>query len=171
MSHLSPVFARRSIRKFQSRPVEEEKIEILLRAAMAAPSAHNQQPWAILVLDERETLDGISRVHPYAQMLRQAPLAFLVLGTMDKLKTELFWPQDCAAAVENVMVEAVNQGLGSCWMGVYPVQELQDALGALLSVPPNLMPFALIALGYPGEEKEPSKRFDPARVFRNRFPD
>jgi len=149
--------------------VEEEKIEILLRAAMAAPSAHNQQPWAVVVIDDRTILEAIPDFHPYSKMLLTAPLAFLVCGDTEHLKAEMFWEQDCAAAVENVLVEAVHQGLGSCWMGVHPHEKLKEAMQKLLHLPEHLVPFALIALGYPGEEKKPSQRYDPSRVFRNAF--
>ncbi len=163
----SPVFMRRSIRKYLPKPVEEEKIDVLLRAAMAAPSAHNQQPWAIVVIDDRALLDGIPEFHPYSKMLLTAPLAFLVCGTTENLKAEMFWEQDCAAAVENVLVEATHQGLGSCWMGVHPHEGLKKGMKDLLHLPEHLVPFALIALGYSGEEKQPSNRYDPSRVFRN----
>jgi len=160
---------RRSIRKYLPQPVEEATIEILLRAAMAAPSAHNQQPWAVVVMDDRTLLYAIPKFHPYSKMLLTAPLAFLVCGTKGNLKAPTFWEQDCAAAVENVLVEAAYQGLGSCWMGVHPHKGLEKGMRELLHLPENLIPFALIALGYPGEEKEPSGRYDPSRVFRNAF--
>jgi len=169
LMNISPVFLRRSIRKYLPRPVEEEKIEILLRAAMAAPSAHNQQPWAVVVIDDRKILDAIPGFHPYSKMLLTAPLAFLVCGTRDNLKAEMFWEQDCAAAVENVLVEATHQELGSCWMGLHPHEGLKAGMRQLLNIPENLVPFALIALGYSEEEKKPSQRYDPSRVFRNAF--
>ncbi len=168
-TNTSPVFMRRSIRNYLPQPVEEAKIEILLRAAMAAPSAHNQQPWAIVVMDDRALLDAIPKFHPYSKMLLTAPLAFLVCGTRDNLKAEMFWEQDCAAAVENILVEAAHQGLGSCWMGIHPHEGLEKGMRELLHLPENLVPFALLALGYAGEEKGPSERYDPSRVFRNAF--
>ena len=115
---------RRSVRSYQNREVEPEKIEKLLRAAMQAPSAGNQQPWEFLVV------------------------------------------QDLGAAAENLLLEAVNQGLGAVWAGIHPFAERVDAVRELFSLPPELMPFAIIAVGYP--EKADANhfidRYDPSRV-------
>ena len=164
---MDTILSRRSIRRYQNRPVEEALVEYCLRSAMAAPSAHNQQPWAFVVIDDRELLDAIPGFHPYSRMLYEAPMAILVCGDERELKSADFWPQDCAAAVENILLAACSRGLGSVWMGVYPKEPIMQGFRRLLNMPGYLVPFALVALGYGAEEKEPSERYDPGRVRRN----
>ena len=164
---MDTILSRRSIRRYQNRPVEEALVEYCLRSAMAAHSAHNQQPWAFVVIDDRELLDAIPGFHPYSRMLYEAPMAILVCGDERELKSADFWPQDCAAAVENILLAACSRGLGSVWMGVYPKEPIMQGFRRLLNMPGYLVPFALVALGYGAEEKEPSERYDPGRVRRN----
>ena len=164
---MDTILSRRSIRRYQNRPVEDALVEYCLRAAMAAPSAHNQQSWAFVVIDDRELLDAIPGFHPYSRMLYEAPMAILVCGDERELKSADFWPQDCAAAVENILLAACSRGLGSVWMGVYPKEPIMQGFRRLLNMPGYLVPFALVALGYGAEEKGPSGRYDPGRVHRN----
>ena len=164
---MDTILSRRSIRRYQNRPVEEALVEYCLRSAMAAPSAHNQQPWAFVVIDDRELLDAIPGFHPYSRMLYEAPMAILVCGDERELKSPDFWPQDCAAAVENILLAACSRGLGSVWMGVYPKEPIMQGFRRLLNMPGYHVPFALVALGYGAEEKGPSERYDPGWVRRN----
>ncbi len=164
---MDSVMKRRSIRSYTDKPVPEEVLQTLCEAAMRAPSAHNQQPWELVVITDRSLLDTIPNFHPYSRMLTLAQAALLVCARTEGLKSEDFWVQDCAAATENVLVEATEQGLGSVWLGVYPKKPIMKGLGDLLHIPEDVFPFSLIALGYPAEEKAPSERFDPARIHRN----
>lgn len=164
---LDTILKRRSIRRYTDRNVSEEIVTDLLKAAMSAPSAHNQQPWEFVVITERDLLDAIPSFHPYSQMLTGAPLAILVCCNTTNFAAEDFWPQDCAAATENILLAATELGLGSVWLGVYPREDLMKGLKDLLTLPEHIKPFAIISLGYPAVEKGPSNRFDPARVHRN----
>lgn len=163
------ILTRRSIRNFTGEPLERSAVETLLRAAMSAPSAHNQQPWEFIVIDERETLDSIPKYHPYSKMLMQAPAAILVCARTMALPAQVFWPQDCAAATQNILVAANSLGIGSVWLGIYPHEGLVQKTRELLNIPEDITPFSFIALGKPAEEKQPSERFDPARVHHNRW--
>ena len=157
---------RRSVRSYQNREVEPEKIEKLLRAAMQAPSAGNQQPWEFLVVQDPDTLQRLSSVSPYTGHVARAPLAIVLLGSMAHLRFPESWEQDLGAAAENLLLEAVNQGLGAVWAGIHPFAERVDAVRELFSLPPELMPFAIIAVGYP--EKADANhfidRYDSSRV-------
>jgi len=164
-----PVLARRSIREYTNAPVSDEHLERLLRAAMAAPSAGNQQPWRFVVVTQRETLVGITRVHPYARMLAEAPVAIVVCGDPAAGKWPDFWEQDCAAAVENVLIEAQILGLGAVWLGVHPLAERVEGIRALLGMPAEVVPFAIVAVGHPAKTKPQAERFDPERVHRERW--
>ena len=105
---------RRSVRSYLDKPVEKEKVELLLRAAMQAPSARNQQPWHFVVVDDPETLRAIATVSRNMQMLNEAPLAILVLIDKENLTAPLMAPQDAAAATQNILLKAVDLGLGTC---------------------------------------------------------
>ncbi len=164
-----PVLSRRSIRKYTGDPVDDETVERLLRAAMAAPSAGNQQPWQFVVLRDRATLRAIPEFHPYARMLPTAPVAILVCGDPATGKWPQMWEQDCSAATENLLVEAELLGLGAVWLGVHPLSERVVALRALLGIPESIVPFAVVPVGWPAERKAPSDRFDAGRVHRDRW--
>lgn len=157
---------RRSIRRFADEPVSDEQVDSLLRAAMAAPSAGNQQPWAFVVIRDRERLDQVHDFHPYAGPLRTAALAILVCGDMTRQKHVGYWVQDCSAAVENLLLAAPHMGLATCWLGVHPRPEREAGCRALCSVPDDLVPFALIAVGVPAEQKGPADYYDPERVHQ-----
>jgi nitroreductase len=164
-----PVLSRRSIRKYTGDPVPDDDVERLLRAAMAAPSAGNQQPWQFVVLRDRETRRAITGVHPYARMLPDAALAILVCGDPEGGKWPQYWEQDCAAATENLLIEAERLGLGAVWLGVHPLAERVDGIRALLGIPAQVVPFALVPVGRPAETKPPAERYDPARVRHERW--
>lgn len=164
-----PVLSRRSIRRYTGDPVGEETVERLLRAAMAAPSAGNQQPWQFVVLRDRETLHAITGFHPYARMLSSAPVAVLVCGDPTACKWPQMWEQDCSAATENLLIEAEHLGLGAVWLGVHPLQERVEGVRALLGIPESVVPFAIVPFGWPAEHKEPSDRYDIDRVHVERW--
>jgi len=169
MDALNAILSRRSIRKYTAQPVSEEMIRELLEAAMAAPSAGNEQPWHFVVMDDREILDAIPRFHPYSRMLEEAPMAILVCGDLELQKYEGYWVQDCSAATENLLIAAQAKGLGAVWLGVYPIEERVAGFRNLLGVPDHVIPFALISIGYPAEQKPGADRYNSSRVRRNRW--
>ena len=136
---------------------------------MAAPSAGDQRPWQFVVVRDRATLTAITEVHPYARMLREAPLAIVVCGDTRLEKWPQFWEQDCAAATENLLIEAEELGLGAVWLGVHPLKERVEGLRRLLDAPDHVVPFAIVAVGHPAQRKPPSERFDPSRVHHERW--
>jgi len=148
---MNAIFQRRSVRTYQEKPVEPEKIETLLRAAMQAPSAGNQQASEFLVVQKADALRQLSRMSPYAGLLAKAPLAIVLLGNTERMKFPENWEQDLGAAAENLLLEAAELGLGAVWLGVHPLQERIDAVRAQFSLPANLRPFAVIAVGCPRE--------------------
>jgi nitroreductase len=164
-----PILTRRSIRSYTGEPVSAADLEALLRAAMAAPSAGNQQPWHFVVVRDKAAMTEITTVHPYARMLPDADLAIVVCGDTRLEKWPDFWDQDCAAATENVLIEAERLGLGSVWLGVHPLQERIDGVRRILGLPVEVVPFAIVPLGHPAQRKEPADRFDPARIHEERW--
>ena len=164
------IFERRSIRKYNNKPIKEKDIERLLRAAMAAPSAGNQQPWEFIIIKDKNIMLKITEFHPYSQMLKEAQLAITVCGDPQKeIKHSGYWVQDCSAATENILIEATHLKIGSVWLGVYPDKDRVDNMRKLLQIPNGIIPFSIISLGYPAEIKGPSERFDAKRIHENRW--
>jgi nitroreductase len=166
---MKAILTRRSIRKYTGQPISETTLRELLEAAMSAPSAGNQQPWDFVVINDRNILDEIPRVHPYAQMCREAQAAILVCGNQEREAHTGFWVQDCSAATQNLLVAANDLGLGAVWVGVYPREDRVEGLRRLTGLPGHVVPFALVPLGYPAEKKPPGNRFDPARIHYNKW--
>ena len=150
---MEEIFERRSIRKYKDKKVEAEKINKLLEAGVAAPSAGNEQPWHFVVIKDRERLDHLAEIHSYAKMLKDAPLAIAVCADLDKQKYQGFWVQDCSAAIQNILLEAEALDLGSVWLGCHPAEAREKAVSEYLEVPENIKTLSLVAVGYPAEEK------------------
>ena len=164
---MDAIYKRRSVRKYTSKPVPEKNIIEFIRAGMNAPSAGNQQPWHFVIIDDREILKEITVIHPYSKMLHQASAAILVCGDLDLEKHEGYWVQDCSAATENILLEIADQGFGGVWLGVHPRKDRVEGIRKLLRIPPRIVPFSLISLGYPAESKEPKIKFKKDRIKHN----
>lgn len=167
METLDAIKTRRSIRKFKPQIISREIMLELLEAAMFAPSAGNEQPWQFVVLDDRKVLDDVPRFCSTAAMCRQSPTAVLVCGDATLEKYPGFWVQDCSAAVENLLLAAHARGLGAVWVGIYPLSDRVEAFRRLLSLPREITPFALVALGYPDETPAMPRRYKEERVHYN----
>ena len=162
---MSLCLKRKSIRKFKNTPVPNTLIDTLLTSAMQAPSARNQQPWEFIVIKNKEILTKLSKVSTGARHLEHAPLGILTVMRNETPASHMR-PQDMAAATQNILLEATNQGLGSLWIGVYPLEERLDKIKTIISVPDHLTPFSMIAIGYPDQETEVTNlRFDKSRVM------
>jgi nitroreductase len=167
METMQAILSRRSIRRYTEEPVSGGLIEDLLKAAMNAPSAGNEQPWHFIVIDRRPMLDKLAEIHPYAKMLKQSSAAVIVCGDESMQKFRDFWVQDCSAASENMLLAAHALGLGAVWLGIYPAEKMVREIRDLLNIPPNIIPFSIISVGYPAEEKESKERFDASRIHSN----
>lgn len=167
---MDAILERRSIRKYTGKPVLKENIEQILRAGMSAPSAGNERPWQFIVLDDKSIMDGITKIHPYSQMLKEASHAIVICGDM-KLKkyNEDYWVEDCSAAAENMIIMAQELGIGSVWLGVYPTSDRVEQIKKFLNLPDNVVPFSIVSLGYPAEKKDVPDRYDSARVHWNKW--
>ncbi len=163
------IFTRRSIRRYTPEKVPGKLVHEILRAAMNAPSAGNQQPWQFIVIDKRRILDRIPNFHKYAGMMKEAQAAILVCGDLELEKHRDFWVQDCSAATQNILLAAHALGLGAVWLGVYPREDRVEGLRKLLDIPKNAIPFSLIPLGWPAENPPPARRFKAGRVHHNEW--
>lgn len=169
METLEAIHTRRSIRKYTDRPVPEELVTEMLRAAMSAPSAVNAQPWIFIVIDDRKLLDEIPTFSPYASMCREAPLAILVCGDITLEKVPGYWVQDCSAATQNLLLAAHAVGLGAVWTGIYPMKDRIEGFRKAFGLPENVIPLAFVPVGYPDQNPGPQDRFDRAKIYHNAY--
>ncbi len=169
MEVLEAIYQRRSIRKYTDRRVPEDTIREILGAAMMAPSAGNAQPWQFIVITERETLVRVKAFNPYAGMAAHAPLAILVCGDLRLEKFPGYWVQDCAAATQNLLLAALARGLGTVWTGIYPMEDRIDHFSRYFALPEQVIPMALVVVGYPAQKIKGEDRYKPNRVHRERW--
>ncbi|MBQ8159673.1 MAG: nitroreductase family protein [Clostridia bacterium] len=160
---MNSLYHRVSIRKYQDRPVEKEKIEALLRAAMQAPSAANQQPWEFYVVTDREKLQALSQTSPYARMTKDAPVAIVSAYRKDCM-LPMYADIDMSIAMENLWLETDAQGLGGVWLGIAPLEDRMKAVEEVLGMPEHLRAFAIFPFGYPAEERTQQDRFEESRI-------
>lgn len=161
---MNAIFKRTSVRKYTDRPIEAEKVELLLRAAMAAPSACNQQPWEFYLTTNKEKMEQLSECSRYATPTKGAALAIVPCYRKENIILPEYAEIDLSACVENILLEAEELGLGAVWMGIAPGRDRMENVRRVLNVDDSLEPFAIIAVGYPAAENKQQDRFDPTRI-------
>jgi nitroreductase len=166
---LKAILGRRSIRKFTGENVPDEDVKKLLEAAMAAPSACNQQPWHFVVIRSRDTFNEIMKIQPYTKMLEKASLAVVVCADPELQTCPGFWVQDCSAATENLLLAVHAMGYGATWCGVYPGDDVVWKMRELLALPKHVYPLCVVAIGVPDEEKKPANRYSEERVHPEKW--
>ena len=171
---LQIIARRRSIRRYKDTRVDRATIIRLLKAGMAAPSANNRQPWDFIVITERETLNLLAGIlHPYARMLYHAPLCICVCGRTrrDHADTpeDIAWVLDCSAATQNILLAAEALGLGAVWCGVYPDEDIAEAIRGILNLPTHVFPLNVVAIGYPDEDPPVKDKWRENKVHWQRW--
>ncbi len=160
---------RRSIRRYTPQKIKPEIITKIIKAGMYAPSAVNKKPWHFIVIEEKQTMESVMKIHANAKMLREASHAILVCGDENLQHDDGFWIADCGAATQNILLSAFNSDIGSCWIGIYPREERMKAVSKIFNLPGHVRPFALVALGYPAEVKKRPERFDEKKVHYGKW--
>lgn len=169
---LENIMTRTSVRQYVAdKTIPRDTIELLLRAAMAAPTAVNKQPWQFIVIDNRESLDSLAQVLPYAKMLEHASIAIVPCGDLSKAfeGEPEYWIQDVSAATENLLLAAHSLGLGAVWTGVYPTKERVEAVSQRLNLPSNVIPLAVVPIGYPDGQHTPKDKWNPEAIHFNQW--
>ncbi|MGI6251261.1 MAG: nitroreductase family protein [Anaerolineaceae bacterium] len=167
---LAYITRRRSVRRFTEQGIADEQIELLLKAAMAAPSAMNIQPWEFVVVRDQEGLERLRTATTFSRI--KAPCAIVVCGQLNTLKrpvAERFWVQDCSAATENLLLMAANIGLGAVWCGVHPIRLHQNAVKKVLALPGGITPLNVIYIGVPAELPPPATKYKAEKVHREKY--
>lgn len=169
---LNNIFTRTSIRSYSDKPVEDAKVETILRAAMSAPTAGNKQPWNFIVVRDKQILAKLAAGINTARMTSQAQLAIVACGDTTNTFPEDgkdYWIHDISAASENILLAANAQGLGAVWCGVYPKMDRVKLVQELLSLPEHIVPLSLIPVGYPDEPKDPMDKWNTNKIFYNKY--
>lgn len=169
MEIMEAIRTRRSIRKYEDKPISEEMIRKMLKAAMMAPSAGNAQPWRFIVINERERLDAMKGIHPHLSMVTQAQLGILICGDLSLEKFPGYWVQDCSAAMQNMLLAIHGMGLGAVWTGIYPMQDRIDAVKTMFALPESVIPLGFVPMGYPAQSPKSESRYREDRVHYNSF--
>ncbi|HEY5510783.1 MAG TPA: nitroreductase family protein [Prolixibacteraceae bacterium] len=168
---LDVLYNRRSTRKFSDKPVAEEIIHQLLRAALHSPSSKNSQPWEFTVVEDPVLLGQLSLAKPHgACLLKHAPLAIVVAG--DKTKSDV-WIEDCSIASIIIQLAAEALGLGSCWVQIHrryhdDDQTANEFIGELLNIPEHLEVLSVVGIGFKAADRPPlsEKELDWKKVVR-----
>ena len=163
---LENIAERKSVRKYLNKSVEEDKIDAMVKAGMAAPSGMDRRPWEFVVVTDREALDSMAAKLPYAKILTNAPLAIVVCGDTTRSS---YWYLDCSAATQNVLLAAEALGLGAVWTAAYPYEDRIDVVRQNTGLPENIVPLCVIPIGYPDGPQKAKDKFDPQRVHRNKY--
>ncbi|MBC8570887.1 nitroreductase family protein [Zongyangia hominis] len=158
---------RRSIRQYQNKPVPDDLVKELLTAGFYAPTGRRAKPWHFIVVNEPQKLQTMMKIHPYMGMLKTAPMAIIVCG--DTSLSPDLWTADCAAATQNILLQAYDLGLGTCWCGIEPNEQRMDEFGKLFDLPEHVKVYSAIAVGFPDEEKPAPERYDESAVHRNQW--
>lgn len=166
-STLQTIAQRTSVRKYvKGKAVEQDKVDNMLHAAMAAPSGMDKRPWEFIVVNERASLDSLAAVLSNARMLSVAPMAIVVAA--DTTRSE-YWYLDCSAAAQNILLAAKAQDLGAVWTAAYPYKERMDAVSNCLQLPAQVKPLCVIPVGYPDGTFQPKDKWDETRVHYNKW--
>lgn len=169
---LETIMTRTSVRQFTDEAVKPCCVEKMLRAAMAAPTAVNKQPWHFVVVDDKQVLDRLADEGRRGDMLRKAPLAIVVCSDMNKAmegKGREYWIQDCSAATENLLLAAHAMGLGAVWTGQYPMDNRYTRTQQVLSLPESVVPLCIVIVGHPAEQPQPKDKWKADNVSYNSY--
>ncbi len=169
MDALEAIYTRRSVRKYTDKALTQEEIDILMKAAMQAPSAGNGQPWEFVIITNKEAREKIAAMNVYANMAKDAPMTILVCGNLSRTKMPQYWQQDCSAVVQNIMLAAHAIGLGTVWTGIYPEEDRVAGFSKTFNLPENVLPLGAIVVGHPANDTPQVDRYDESRIHFEKY--
>ena len=141
--------------------VDEDSITDVLKAAMTGPSAGNTRPWEFIVIRDRNILSRIGEMRPYMkEMLEQVPVMIIVVFNEEREKYLNRWIQDCSVVMQNILLAVHAKGFAGSWQEIYPEEKTMKGMHEILSLPDNVIPFAMVPIGEPDEEKDDRKTFE-----------
>ncbi len=166
---LDNIHARKSVRSYTDEPVTPEQVETLLRAAMAAPSGKNVQPWRFVVVTQLETKKKLAI--GFNKMIAKAPVVIVVCGKTTNMLggTNNNWTADCAAATENLLLAAETLGLGAVWTACYPYDDRMLPTIEALGLPDNVKPYCIVPVGHPAGDNKPKDKWNPDNIHYEKW--
>jgi nitroreductase len=170
MELYSGLLSRRSIRKYTGEKIDNDVIMSIIKAGMYAPSANDTRPWHFIIVDDRNRLRRIMKAHPYSSMLAKASHAIVLCGDETLQNGPGYYPLDCSAATQNILLAAHALGYGAVWLGVEPRIERKKAISEIFGLPPHVHPVSIVSIGIPVKipEKIPD-RFEPEKIRKNHW--
>jgi nitroreductase len=169
MEILKAILTRRSIRKYINKNIPEEYFEIMLKAAMHAPTARNRQPWHFIIITDRKILKKIADINSSWRMLNEAACAIVICGDRNLEETDSFIIQDCSAATQNILLAAHDLGLGGVWLGVHPREDRLNPIIEILHIPDHILAVSMVSIGKPDETREQPDRYNVERIHQDRW--
>ena len=161
---MNSLFNRCSIRRFTNEPLTEEQINLLMKAAFSAPSAKNAQPWEFILVTDPRKLHELSDLSPYAKPISGSALGIIVCANLNRNEMIDFCEQDCAAATQNILLEATELGLGGVWLGMYPAPGRSERLKVVFNLPDKIVPLWMLAIGHPDEQTSVKDKWNDAYI-------
>lgn len=168
---LDCIMTRTSVREYTDNQVPDSIVETLLKAAMAAPTAMNKQPWQFIVVTDKAVREAIAEADRHIHA-KEAPLVIVTCGDLAKEEDgegRDFWIQDVSAATENILLAAHAQGLGAVWCGIHPIKAREKAIADILGLPKGIIPLSAVCIGYPAHEHQPKDKWNPKAVHYDKY--
>lgn len=167
---INNIMTRVSVREFTGEKISPAQVDTLLRAAMAAPSAINKQPWAFIVVDDDTVIAKLGEALPYSRCSNHPAVAIIPCGDLNKaIPGEManFWINDVSAATENLLLAAHAMGLGAVWTGLHPDMNRAKMVQELLGLPEHIIPLCVVPVGVPAEHPAVKDKYDPDNIHYN----
>lgn len=167
---ITNIMTRVSVREFTGEKISEAQIDTLLRAAMAAPSAINKQPWAFIVVTDEEKIAALGEALPYSRCSNHPAVAIIPCGDLTKaIPGEManFWINDVSAATENLLLTAHAMGLGAVWTGLHPDMNRARLVQEMLGLPEHIIPLCVVPVGVPAEHPDIKDKYKPENIHYN----
>ncbi len=161
---MSSIYHRISVRKYEDRPVEKDKILEILRAGMQAPSAGNQQPWEFYVVEDLDKIQALAASSPYAGCAAGAKTVIVPVYRTEGIRFPELAQIDLSIAQENMWLRTDELELGGVWLAIAPARERMDNVRKVLNLPESVEPFSLFPVGYPAESRPQQDRFHEDRI-------
>ena len=168
-SALDNIFARKSVRSYTDEPISPEQVETILKAAMAAPSGMNMQPWRFVVVTDQKVKDKLAV--GFNKMIAKAPVVIIICGkTTNKLGApNKNWTADCAASTENLLLAVEALGLGAVWTACYPYEDRMNPTVEALGLPENISPYCIVPIGHPAGNDKPKDKWNPENIHYEKW--
>lgn len=166
---MSIINNRQSIRNFNEKEVEKEKINIIIESAMTAPSSKNKKPWQFIVLEDKNIINEFSQAHANWKILKNTNKVIIVCGDLNSDEREKHVLMACSSATQNILLKCVELDLGAVWLGLYPDNIRSDYTIEKLNIPKNIIPISLVAIGYYDHIKEKLREVDTNKIHYNKW--